>query len=132
MPARVETRPYFVAGDILATCVAGGASAVAASYLVAPGWALPAGIIVGMLAGMLLSLVLAFLFVPLFGAFEVMLPAMLAGMVAGMITGMTSAAGALDHSLSALVGVGVGLASVLYTYALNARARSAGRRGNRP
>ena len=119
----METRPYFIVGDVLVNVAAGVVAALAARVLVGPSWnvllAMPAGSIVGMLT----SLPVALLFMPFFGAFEVMLPAMLTGMIAGMLAAMRPAE-------AALLGILSGLASVSYVYALTAWVRSKDRAGH--
>ena len=118
---RLETRRYFVFGDLLSTCFIGGAVGGVTSLLVQDGWPMPVGMIAGMVLGMVLSLLLSLLFVPAFGALEIMLPSMLAGMVSGMVCGMAVAAGALSGLAALGAGAGCGFVVVVYTYLLNAR-----------
>ncbi len=115
--ARVETRLYFVLGDLLLNAVAGAAAALAAHALVPFSWHAFVAMPLGMVAGAVVASALAILFMPLLGAFEVMLPAMLTGMVAGM------AAPGVDRP--ALAGASIGLAVVAWVYLLTARAARA-------
>lgn len=117
----METRAYFVVGDLLSTCAIGAAVGGVTGLAVPAGWSMPLVMMAGMLLGMALALPLSLVFMPAFGAMEIMLPGMLAGMVSGMASGMAVAAGAVDGLETLAVGGGCGFLVFLYTYALNAR-----------
>jgi hypothetical protein len=124
----METRPYFVLGDIFSNVAAGVAAALLSFKLVPPSWgpllSIPAGMMLGMLAAIPVTVALS----PLFGAFEIMLPGMLSGMLAGMIVAMRAAT-APEPARAAAWGAGVGVAVVIWVYALTAYASRSDRHG---
>jgi len=116
----METRPYFVIGDLFSNCGVGALVGLAMAALVGPGWNMLVGMLVGMALGMAIALPFALGLGALFGAMETMIPVMTTGMVAGMIVSMGAAmqASGLAHAaeLGALSGFGV----VAATYLANA------------
>jgi hypothetical protein len=117
----METRPYFVLGDVFTNVVIGAAAAVLASKLVPPSWSVLFAMPAAMFLGMLVSIPIALAASPLFGAFEIMLPGMLSGMMGGMIGRMPAAmAPSPGPARAAAWGAGVGVATVLWVYALTA------------
>ncbi|MBF0107709.1 MAG: hypothetical protein HQL76_00845 [Magnetococcales bacterium] len=117
----MERRVYFVAGDLLATGVAGWLAA-----LVVLDWTPWQGstmhtMMGGMALGMMTGMLTAFVFIPVFGAMEVMLPVMLAGMVSGMLTGMGLALDWLDPGLAGPVGIASGVLGYLWTFLVHLR-----------
>ena len=113
----METRPYFVIGDLLANILVATAAVALSAWLI--GGAL--GMWPGMLVGMLLGMVVAFfislpLLSPILGVMEVMSPCMLSGMLGGMWGGMWPLAG--DAILR--WGAGTGLIVIVIIYAINA------------
>lgn len=82
----IETRPYFLFGDLLGCVVAGIAASFVAAVLPAV-WPMALSMPLGMVAGMLAGLVIAAMVVPFFGM-ESMPPAMMTGMIAGMVATM--------------------------------------------
>lgn len=121
----METRPYFIVGDILA-CVAAGAVAGWVAYLSVPGdWHAVSGMILGMAIGMILGMfagmLTGLLFSPFFGAMELMLPTALTGMIAGMVLGMWQAMGALNLEDALWYGGCIGLLCLVFTYFLQYR-----------
>ena len=114
----METRFYFVMGDVGANCGAGAFVAVVCTLLFGGGWpavAMP----IGMIAGGLVAMPLGMLASLLFGAFEIILPVMTTGMLAGMVTPMGDPPLAKAAARGAAVGIGV----LVITYLLNARLR---------
>ena len=87
----METRPYFLFGDLLANGLAGVLVGVVMAALFGPGWNMILAMFVGMALGMIISLPIALPLGALFGAMEVMVPVMTTGMVAGMVVSMASA-----------------------------------------
>lgn len=117
----MERRFYFIVGDILTCCLAGGASAWLV-WLVVPGdWHSFAGMVIGMVLGMTAGMLCFFLSSPFFGAMEVMLPAMLAGMMAGMVVGMAVPMTGIGGIDAIETGGATGLACLAFSYLLQAR-----------
>ena len=112
----METRPYFVLGDIVSNVVAGALVGGACAVLLPPGW----NMVVAMSAGMATSLPLAFLLSGLFGAMETLLPVMTTGMVAGMVIAMQSSLTPMRFENTARIGGLCGLTVVIATYLVNA------------
>jgi hypothetical protein len=125
----METRPFFVLGDIFTNVAAGVAAALLTWSLVPLSWSpllsMPAGMILGTLAAIPVTIALS----PLFGAFEIMLPGMLSGMIAGMIAAMMSATESPGMARAAAWGAGAGIAVVIWVYALTAYASRSDRHG---
>ncbi len=116
----METRVYFILGD-LAACVLAGA---------AGGWLAHAGVpgdmssffamFIGMFLGMVSGMICGFLLAPFFGAMEVMLPATLAGMIGGMVVAMQNAMGGVSPEDPPWTGRAAGGACLAATYFLQA------------
>ena len=115
----METRPYFMLGDLLANCVVGAVVGVASAALFGPGWNMIIAMLVGMALGMVISLPALLGFVVFFGAMEVMVPAMTTGMVAGMVVSMSATMGPLSFGSAALLGVKSGLGVLVAIYLAN-------------
>ncbi len=115
----LETRPYFVLGDLVVNIVAGSVIAVITAALFGPSWNMVLAMIVGMALGMLISLPIAILSGALFGAMEVMIPVMTTGMVAGMLVSMAATMGEVAIGWSARVGATTGIGVVIATYVAN-------------
>jgi hypothetical protein len=116
----METRPYFVFGDILSSALAGFVVGAVAALATQPGWPMAAVMPLGMLFGMVLAAPVQIVCSMFFGAFEVMIPMMLTGMAAGMIVPMKAAATPLTPMDGALWGAGIGMTVLGLTYAANA------------
>ena len=115
----METRPYFVLGDVLANSVVGALVGVASAALFGPGWNMIIAMLVGMALGMVISLPALLGFVVFFGAMEVMVPAMTTGMVAGMVVSMSATMGPLSFASAAMLGVKSGLGVLVAIYLAN-------------
>jgi len=122
----METRPYFVLGDLLSSCGVGALVGLAMAALVGPGWNMVVAMLVGMALGMAIALPFALGLGALFGAMETMIPVMTTGMVAGMLVAMGAAmqVSSLSHgaALGALSGFGVLAATYLANAVLRRRA----------
>ncbi len=114
---RMEVRPYFLIGDLLANAGVGALAAWLAAAIGLPSWPMPAAMLAGMLLGMLIGLVAALAVLgALLGAMEVFVPCMLGGMLAGMVGAMGPVGGAAPLAAGAVVGV----ATLVCVYAANA------------
>ncbi len=117
----METRIYFILGDLTA-CVISGAIGGWLAHAAVPGdLSTFFGMFIGMFLGMIAGMLVGFLLTPLFGAMEIMLPAALAGMVGGMIVGMRSAMAGVSPDNAAFNGALAGCAVLVFTYFLQAR-----------
>jgi hypothetical protein len=116
----VETRPYFVIGDLLATTAVGALAGLVTALLIPVGWNMMVAMLVGMALGMIVSLPGSFAFMPFFGAMEIMVPTMLAGMFAGMWIAMAAAMNPMSAGDGAGYGAAIGVGCFFVTYALNA------------
>ena len=122
----METRPYFVFGDLLANSLAGALVGTISALVFGPAWNMILAMFVGMAIGMVLSGPPAFGFAALFGAMEVMVPVMTTGMVAGMVVSMAAAMGEVSIveglRMGTLSGVGVMVATYVANAAIKQRA----------
>ena len=117
----METRPYFLLGDLLVNTAVGALVGLACAALIGPAWNMWLGMFIGMAIGMALALVLSLgVFAVLFGAMEVMVPAMLTGMIAGMVVGMAAPMTEVSLMTGARWGALLGIACLIVTYAANA------------
>ena len=115
----METRPYFIAGDIVSNLAVGALVGGACALLFGTGWNMFVAMIAGMGLGMVISLPLAFLLSAFFGALETMLPVMTTGMVAGMVVSMETSLMATRVADAAWLGCLSGLGVVVATYLAN-------------
>ena len=120
MEATMETRPYFVLGDLLANATAGTLVGLAMAALFGPSWNMFLAMFVGMALGMALSLFVALPMGALFGAMEVMVPVMTTGMVSGMVVSMVATMEPLSFSQAAELGLYSGIATLAACYVANA------------
>ena len=118
--AALETRPYFVFGDLLANASVGAAVGLICAACFGPAWNMVLAMFAGMALGMALSLPPALGFGALFGAMEVMVPVMTTGMVAGMVVSMAGAMGEVSLARGAQLGLTSGVGVMVATYAANA------------
>ena len=115
----METRPYFVFGDIVANLLAGAVIGGLMALIFDPQWNMFLAMVVGMALGMVISLPLALLAGALFGAMEVMLPVMTTGMLAGMVVPMAAAMAEHSFADGVLLGAISGFAVLVATYIAN-------------
>jgi len=116
----METRPYFLLGDLFVNSAVGALVGLTCAALLDPSWNMWLGMFVGMAMGMAMALVLSLaVFALLFGAMEVMVPAMLTGMIAGMVVGMAAPMTPVSLSEGARWGALLGLVCLAVTYAAN-------------
>ena len=120
----METRPYFIAGDLLTNAATGALVGLVMAWLFGPHSNMFVAMLVGMAVGMALSMPLALLLGALFGAMEVMLPAMTTGMVAGMVVSMAASMGEVELVRGAGMGTASGVGVLIATYLANALIRS--------
>jgi hypothetical protein len=120
----METRPFFVAGDLASNVLVGALVGGVLALLFGPGWNMFIAMVVGMVLGMVVSLPFAFLLGALFGAMETMLPVMTTGMLAGMVVSMAAAmaasAEAVGFAHGAWLGCLSGFGIFVATYLANA------------
>lgn len=117
----METRPYFLLGDLLVNTAVGALVGLICAALFHPGWNMWVGMFLGMTLGMAIALVLSLgLFAVVFGAMEVMVPAMLTGMIAGMVVGMAAPMTEVSLWDGARWGGLLGVGCLIATYAANA------------
>lgn len=119
----METRPYFVLGDIGSNVVAGALVGGVCAWLLPPEWNMVVAMVAGMALGMATSLPAAFLLSGMFGAMETLLPVMTTGMVAGMVVAMQASLTVVRPEDAVRIGGLCGLAVVTTTYAANALIR---------
>ena len=115
----METRPYFIAGDIVSNLAVGALVGGGCALLFGPGWNMFVAMVIGMALGMVLSLPLALLLSAFFGALETILPVMTTGMVAGMVISMKASLMAMRVADAAWLGCVSGLGVVVATYLAN-------------
>lgn len=113
----METRWYFIVGDIAANILVATAAVALSSWLIGGGIGMVPGMLIGMLLGMAVGMFLGFGFLsPLLGVMEVASPCMLSGMFGGMWGGMWS----LDGGEILQWGAATGIIVLAIVYALNA------------
>jgi hypothetical protein len=115
----LETRPYFVLGDLAVNVATGWIVALAMALLFGPSWNMWLAMVVGMALGMMISLPISLLSGALFGAMEVMIPVMTTGMVVGMVVPMAAAMGEVGFGWAARSGAACGVGVVIATYVAN-------------
>lgn len=116
----METRFYFVLGDVLANLLAGVIVGAACAWIFGPAWNMWLAMLVGMPLGMILALPVAMALGALFGAMEVMLPVMVTAMTVSMVVPMMAAMGQLSLRTAVETGCWLAFASLGICYAANA------------
>ncbi len=121
----IETRPYFVFGDLISCLVTGALTGGVGFYALTWVPDSPLGIALGMGTGMFLGMGVGAglgltIFQLFFGAFEVMIPGVLSGILAGMMSGMSVHMQGMAAEISIGVGSALGAVAFVFTYALNA------------
>jgi hypothetical protein len=127
----METRLYFLFGDILSNTLLGAMVGALAAFCFNDRWPMLLAMVVGMFASTLLSAIFGALLGILYGAFELMVPLMLTAMVAGMALPMSAAMEPLDPLQAAKIGAAIGLLVLAVTYILNAALRGKERQWTR-
>lgn len=119
----METRLYFVFGDLLANSLAGVLVGLVMAAIFGPEWNMWLAMFLGMAIGMALSILVALPLGALFGAMEVMVPVMTTGMVAGMIVSMAAAMAPESDPIglgrAAVLGLESGIATLVFCYVAN-------------
>ena len=118
--SRIETRPYFVFGDLVSNVGVGAAIGGLTALIFGPGWNMVVAMFVGMALGMAVSLPFAFGLGALFGAMEIMVPVMTTGMVAAMVVAMAAAMDATSAMQGMRLGALSGLGVIIAVYLANA------------
>ncbi len=117
----METRPYFIFGDLLSCGIIGALCGLLCMFIVGQDWNMMVAMVAGMVIGMVLAVLIDLIFFFwLFGAMEVMMPTMLTGMLSGMAVGAIAAMGPLEAGWCAGVGALIGLGTLICTYTANA------------
>lgn len=111
-------RIYFLIGDLSVNIGTGALVGWGVARVIPPDWGMVSGMLLGMVLGMLITLLLMLPLTILLGALEVMIPTMLAAMLAGMGVGMARAMGHLPPDTEPLVGGGLGLLALLFTWGM--------------
>lgn len=124
----METRPYFVVGDISSNLTAGACVGGVCALVLPTGWNMFVAMVAGMALGTVLSLPLGFLFSGLFGALETLLPVMTTGMVAGMVVAMQSSMVTMRFSDASRLGALCGCVVLVASYLANAWIRPRAKR----
>lgn len=116
----METRPYFIFGDIISVAIVGVICSLACSALIGSGWNMLIAMLVGMAVGMVLAFIIAVVLLSwLFGAMEIMVPTMLTGMFSAMIVSMQASMSPLSNSAVIQTGLLVAIVTLVMTYLAN-------------
>ena len=107
----METRLYFLFGDLLACVLVAVLTASACAAIFPASWPMvllmPVSMVVGMILGLLIAVMAGLIY--FFGAMEIMVPTMFTGMVAGMWGAMVGAGPEFSYGSLAIQGVVLGL-----------------------
>ena len=117
---QIETRPYFVVGDLIANSALGALVGVCCALVIPQNWPSLVAMMAGMLLGMLIAIPVQLASSLLLGAFETMLPMMLSGMSSGMLVAMMASQKPVPWRDGLTAGALAGLAVVAFTYVMNA------------
>ena len=109
----METRPYFILGDVSCSVTVGIASGTAVTALVSMEWSMLVAMVAGMLLGMTAAAIGIIAFGLCFGMTELHMPAMISGMLTGMGIVMLGLQEPLAEVTAGFLGALVGL--VIYT-----------------
>lgn len=116
----METRAYFLFGDLFGNLIVGALAAIVCGYLFS-GWPMIVGMIVAMFLGMIISTVLTLaVLLKWFGAMEVMLPVMTTGMFSSMVVVMWPPQSGYSVVDATEIGLSVGAAIFVTTWIINA------------
>lgn len=119
----MDSRLYFVLGDLFSNVAVGLAAGVLAALVVGEDWNMYLAMILAMVLGMIVGTVLWLPLGALFGAMEVMLPTMFGGMISGMVVGMWVAMSPISVKAAALVGMACGLLAIVIVWIINSSLR---------
>lgn len=117
---QIETRPYFVVGDLIANSALGALVGACCSLAIPETWPSVGAMLAGMLLGMLITIPFQVGSSLLLGAFETMLPMMLTGMSSGMLVAMMASQSPVPWRDGLTIGALTGLAVLVFTYIMNA------------
>lgn len=118
----METRLYFVLGDVFCNALIGAFSGWAGIAWMPHALGFWLGMLVSMLGAMLVTMALALtLMLRWFGAHEVMIPTMIGGMTANMTVCFIAHHATLDLLDASLLGALIGVVVLFFTYVANAR-----------
>jgi hypothetical protein len=118
----VETRPYFLAGDVFSNALVGAVCGWAGVALMPHAFGFWPGMVLSMLGSMVIAMLLTLtILLRWFGAMEVMVPTMIGGMAANMTVCVLAHFYGWKAGAGMLLGAAVGVAVLLLTYIANAR-----------
>jgi hypothetical protein len=115
----MDSRLYFVLGDLLSNILVGLVAGWLCALVVGEGWNMFIAMLFAMVIGMVVGTVLWFPLGMLFGAMEVMLPTMFGGMLSGMVVGMRAAMLPVSSYEAAALGSVCGLIAIVIVWVLN-------------
>lgn len=115
----MDSRLYFVLGDLFSNILVGVVAGWLAALVVGEGWNMFLAMVLAMVIGMAVGTILWLPLGTLFGAMEVMLPTMFGGMLSGMVVGMWAAMAPVGGFAAALVGGVCGLLSIVIVWVMN-------------
>tara|TARA_B110000444_G_scaffold261157_1_gene311505 strand:+ start:4122 stop:4499 length:378 start_codon:yes stop_codon:yes gene_type:complete len=117
----METRAYFLFGDLFGNLIVGVSSSIICGYLCSDWPFMIIGMIVAMFLGMIISTILTItILLKWFGAMEVMLPAMSTGMFSAMAIVMWPPGGTYTIISAIELGLFVGAIIFIITWIINA------------
>ena len=117
----METRPYFIIGDVSCSVTVGVMSGIAVMATVDMGWPMPAAMFAGMLFGMVVAAGGIIAFGLCFGMMELHMPAMITGMLTGMVVGMLASTLAVAIDTAAILGPAIGATVYIAIWVADAR-----------
>ncbi len=125
----MDSRVYFVLGDLLSNIAIGALIGLVAVLVVGTQWNMWLAMFLMMVVGMAISFPLSLAFGIYFGAMEIMVPAMLTGMMSGMVVGMWHPMSPLSVSEGAIVGALTGLIVLNAVWVANTALRGVRKHG---
>ncbi len=119
----MDSRLFFIFGDLLSAALVGAAVAALTSVAFGPQWNMWLAMFVAMALGMLAAFILWLPLGMLFGAMEVMVPTMLTGMLVAMVIGMQASMQPLSLGTATGAGALLGFACIAATWLANSLLR---------
>ena len=116
----METRPYFILGDVSCSVTVGLASGTVVTALGSLEWSMPVSMVAGMLLGMTVAAIGIIAFGLWFGMTELHMPAVITGMLTGMGIVMLGSTQFLTEVTAGLLGALIGLVVYLLTWIADA------------